>query len=157
MRAGPGSKEGIPAVDISAQRHVLVIEDDPALRGLYAELLVDESYRVTLWDNPGMDMAEVWGIAPDVILLDLVFGTSDRGWRFLHTLRAEARTATLPVVACTGASEFVVTHQHTLDELGVRIVAKPFELETLLSALREASGDPAVSLYLPASTPEIAG
>ncbi len=144
-------------MDISPQRHVLVIEDDPALRGLYAELLVDESYRVTLWENPGLDLAEVWGIAPDVILLDLVFGTSDRGRRFLHTLRADERTATLPVVACTGATEFVAMHQSALDELGVRIVAKPFELETLLSALREASGDSAVSLYLPASAPEIAG
>ncbi|MBA3336882.1 MAG: hypothetical protein H0T49_04915 [Chloroflexia bacterium] len=66
-------------MDISPQRHVLVIEDDPALRGLYAELLVDESYRVTLWENPGLDLAEIWQIAPDVILLDLVFGTSDRG------------------------------------------------------------------------------
>jgi CheY-like chemotaxis protein len=39
--------------------HVLVIDDDPAMLGLYADLLEGEGYRVTLRDQVPADLGEL--------------------------------------------------------------------------------------------------
>ena len=64
----------------SAQRHVLVIDDTPAILDLFQDLLEEQGYRVSL-DNFSVDasekLAQVRALKPDLIVLDYMVGGKD--------------------------------------------------------------------------------
>ena len=82
--------------------HVLAINDDLAILGVYADLLAEEGYRVTTERMPYVDPADVIAIGPDVIVLDLLVRHEERGAGFLAMLKVDSATRDLPVVVCSG-------------------------------------------------------
>ncbi len=123
----------------SAPTHVLVINNNQAMLDLLSELLEAGGYQVTR-SIETIELARVREIAPDVIVQDMVFsGNTEAGWHLLSTARLDPELARIPVVLCTGAVE-TVTHPvmaQNLDRLGVRVLIKPFDLDDLLTAVRE--------------------
>jgi CheY-like chemotaxis protein len=117
-------------------QHVLVFEDNDAMRDLYRELLEEEGYRLTLAANPEMEPADVAALAPDLIVLDLLFGRRSRGIELLDALQSDPRTRHIPVLVCSADTTFLTERR---DELAARTcgaIAKPFGLDTLLAAVR---------------------
>ena len=123
-----------------AGRHVLVVDDTPAIRDLFQIVLADEGYRVTLAADVPDDLNALRRLAPDLLLLDYSFSGTGAGWRLLNTLKADAELATLPVVLCTAAHEAVRERKDALRAWNVRVVLKPFELDDLVAALADALG-----------------
>jgi two-component system response regulator VicR len=116
--------------------HVLVINDTQEILNLFQELLEEEGYRVTI-SLALLDSARLRQLAPDVIVQDLVFGDSkDIGWKFLTMVRLDPRLRHIPLVLCTAATDVkdpdVIAH---LEQLQVRVVVKPFDLDVLLETL----------------------
>jgi CheY-like chemotaxis protein len=71
---------------------------------------------------------------------DLLFeGTQELGWKFLELVRLDPELARIPLLLCTAAVQMVRDPEMAehLDQLGVRVVLKPFTIEELLRALRE--------------------
>jgi CheY-like chemotaxis protein len=109
------------------QPHILVINDTQEILDLMQELLEDEGYRVTT-SLALLDIEKVKALAPDVMVQDLLFeGTQELGWKFLTLVRrtAAVRTVNDPEMA------------EQLDRQGIRVVLKPFTIESLLTTLRE--------------------
>ncbi len=88
-------------------RHIVVINDELAMLSLYRDLLEEEGYRVSTLTYPTAELNDLRLLAPDLVILDMMFGGEDRGWTFLQQLRLDRRTATLPVIVCTAAVRLV--------------------------------------------------
>jgi len=112
-----------------ARRQVLVIEDAPALRLLFKQVLEDAGYTVDTAIHGGDALRQLAALRPCLILLDLRMPVTD-GWQFARAYRQ------LPA---TDAYLIGVTSEYNnprLSELGaVAIIPKPFDLEALLATV----------------------
>jgi CheY-like chemotaxis protein len=112
---------------------ILIVEDDPALRGTLADVLEDEGYEVASVGNGAEALAHLRrGSAPSVILLDLAMPVMD-GWSFRAVQRRDARLARIPTVAVSASLEA----GEALEELGVdAFLPKPFDLDELIRTVQ---------------------
>jgi CheY-like chemotaxis protein len=121
------------------QPHVLVINDTQEIIDLMAELLEEEGYRVTT-SLALLDIDKVKGLAPDIIVQDLLFeGTQELGWKFLTLVRLDPELARIPLILCTAAVRTVNDPEmaEQLNRQGIRVVLKPFTIDDLLTTLNE--------------------
>jgi two-component system cell cycle response regulator DivK len=80
---------------------VLLVDDYPDARDMYGEYLEYSGYDVIQASN-GMEALErAFEDQPDIILMDLSLPVMD-GWEATRRLKANHRTASIPVVALTG-------------------------------------------------------
>jgi CheY-like chemotaxis protein len=118
--------------------HVLVIDDDQAIVRVYTELFEEEGYRVTTWQFPEQDVEAIKQVEPDVVLVDLFFGESDAGWRYVEFLRARPETAELPVVVASASSRLRGAEREQLAAWDCRVVIKPFDIDVVIAAVEDA-------------------
>ena len=117
---------------------VLVINDTEEILELFRDLLEDEGYEVFLYSFAPKELLEVKRVEPDVIILDLIFGGEKLGWQLLQKLKMDRTTARIPVIICTAATTAVREIEGYLATQGVQIVPKPFDIDTLLTTLKQA-------------------
>jgi two-component system cell cycle response regulator DivK len=80
---------------------VLVVEDYPDAREMYAEYLRFSGFRVDEARNGEEALAKAQESVPDVVLMDLALPLMD-GWEATRRLKSDRRTASTLVVALTG-------------------------------------------------------
>lgn len=110
---------------------VLVIDDDPDIRDVIAQTLVDEGYDiVTCADGQAaLDLLATW--KPDVILLDLMMPIMS-GWEVLEQLKTIKTLGRISVVLLSASRELETTAKQS----GVAgYLAKPFDLERLIATI----------------------
>jgi CheY-like chemotaxis protein len=123
-------------------RHILAINNDPAVLALFRELLEEEGYRVSLHSYVDRDLAGIKAMCPDLIVLDYMWAIEDASWSLLQLLRMDRTMAKVPIVLCTGAVREVEALNGHLTEMGVRVVLKPFDIDRLLTVIAEALAAP---------------
>jgi two-component system, cell cycle response regulator DivK len=85
----------------SDRPRVLLVDDYPDAREMYTEYLEFSGFEVVEAEN-GMEALErAVDAEPDIILMDLSLPIMD-GWEATRRLKADKRTASIPVVALTG-------------------------------------------------------
>ena len=120
------------------QKHVLVINDSPAILDLFRELLDEAGYRATTHafsGQPEQKLAEIKEVEPDLVILDYLIGGEALGWQLLQLLKLDRTTRDLPVIVCTGAVQQVKDMEAHLLEMGVSVVLKPFDIDQLLAEI----------------------
>ena len=119
------------ASEFAARSHILVVDDDPALRDLLIEYLGDHELRVTAVAG-GVAMMEAFDReAIDLVVLDLRL-PGENGLELARALRARAP---VPIVLLTGRSEEADRVMGL--ELGADdYVTKPFSPRELLARIR---------------------
>lgn len=133
----PAHSEGLPMASAD-QPHILAINESEDVLQLFRDLLEDEGYRVSTQSYIDKDLDGISRQAPDVIILDYMWAQDDAGWSMLQMLRMSPTTRRIPIVLCTGAVERVRELEAHLASMDVRVVIKPFDIQVLLDALREA-------------------
>jgi CheY-like chemotaxis protein len=81
--------------------------------------------------------AHILAINNDQAVLDYMWANEDSGWSLLQMLRMDPRIAEIPIVLCTAARREVEEIADHLREMDVRVVLKPFAIDTLLAAVTE--------------------
>jgi CheY-like chemotaxis protein len=119
-------------------KHILVINDTVAILELFRALLEDEGYCVST-DGFTVEMLALLGRVkadkPDLIVLDFIVLDEDKGWQFLQILKMDRETRHIPVIACTAAVKLVQDLQTHLDDMGVAVVLKPFDIDHVLAEI----------------------
>lgn len=120
------------------KKHILVVNDDPAILELFHDLLVEEGYEVTLdkfTRQTGELLQSIKELEPDLVVMDFIIGREDSGWQLLQAAKMDRSTRDIPVVVCTGAVKQVTELSNHLDSLGVHTVIKPFDIDNLLEII----------------------
>lgn len=121
----------------TAPGQVILVEDDPAVRGVLTLLLESEGWRVTEASDGPAGLKLVRRLEADVVVTDLRMpGMS--GIQLAHEIAALPETPKVPLVAITSDAS-------DLREAAVRsgrfvtVLSKPLRPGTFLSAVREAA------------------
>jgi class 3 adenylate cyclase len=84
----------------SQPQHILVVDDVEKNARLLADVLAAKGYRTSKANSGEAALAAIAGEAPDLVLLDVMMPGLD-GYAVCRAIRADERTATLPVVLVT--------------------------------------------------------
>jgi CheY-like chemotaxis protein len=130
------------ALKYARRKVVLVLEDHASVGGLIAALVRQAGYRaVRAWD-PQEALRLARGRAPDLILLDLNLAYP-QGVDLVSQLRGSESTRHAPIVVVAGGE---LTLSAADAEVVEEIVKKPFDIDVMLNAVRQALGDPVVDV-----------
>jgi CheY-like chemotaxis protein len=117
---------------------LLVIDDDPAVRGFLRQILAGAGYVVVEAGDGKSGMSKIGPQRVELVITDLVMPEQE-GLETLQRLRVERPN--LPVIAISGA--FGGSYLKSARRLGATAtLAKPIDPETLLRAVREALAPP---------------
>jgi CheY-like chemotaxis protein len=113
--------------------HILIAEDEPAIRNLLATILRRHRFTVTTASDGADALRQIAaGSTPDVMLLDLMMPNVS-GWAVINELARQQHPLSSRIIVLTAATE------RDLSELPAttRFVRKPFEVDRLMKTIRE--------------------
>ena len=111
---------------------ILVVDDDPAILDLIAQLLIEEGYPVLAASNgrAALDLAREQ--LPKLILLDLMMPEMN-GWQVVGELKAAAQTRWIPVILLSARRDLATV---AVDLEVAAFIEKPFDIDELLASVR---------------------
>ena len=111
---------------------IAVIEDDSGISRLIRDALRESGHETISYFQPSTDILEhLKNYQPDLVILDLRLNDSVNGWDIITALKQEPSTRSTPIIVCSAASKQIEENRAWLQELGVPVVAKPFDLDEL--------------------------
>jgi CheY-like chemotaxis protein len=122
---------------------VLLVDDYPDAREMYSEYLEFSGFEVVEAANGMEALQRAVDSMPDIILMDLSLPVMD-GWEATRRLKADKRTANIPVVALTGHALAGISE-------GARkagcdaFVTKPCLPEDLVKEIRKVLDEPSAA------------
>lgn len=120
----------------SSDSYVLVVDDDPAIRGLLADALRDEGYAVDLAAH-GREALEAMRVRrPSTVVLDLMMPIMD-GFSFMEACYNEQLCENVPIVVISAVHDAL----QRIEEVPIHAcVAKPFDLDELIRTITQFAG-----------------
>ncbi|MEO7352453.1 MAG: response regulator transcription factor [Marmoricola sp.] len=120
------------ADSLAARQHVLVVEDDRAVRESLRRSLEFNGYQVSTASDGAEALAGISGISPDAVVMDVMMPRLDG----LETTKALRKVGnSVPILVLT-ARDAVGDRVEGLDAGADDYLTKPFALEELLARLR---------------------
>ncbi len=117
---------------------IAVINDDTTFLPLMRELLEElGEYEVVSCIEADGAHAFVKAERPDAIVLDIRLDNEYSGWLVLDLLTLDPLTRPIPLIVCSAAVLELRARQEQLDELGVDVLPKPFDIDALLRKISE--------------------
>ena len=119
---------------MSADRAILVVEDDPVTRRTFRDILVAEGYAVEVAVGAESGLAAIAVSPPAAVLLDLRLPLAD-GLEFLRRLRAVPANTAIPVAVVTG--DYLIDEHlaNAINAHGARICFKPLWQDDLIEVV----------------------
>jgi two-component system chemotaxis response regulator CheY len=122
-------------VAIAERQTVLVVEDDPSIRDVIADVLEDKGFRVLPAANGSDALQQLESVRPDVVVLDLLMPVM-HGWAFMESYLEKTGGAPIPIVVVSVNPAL----PRSYNRLGVAsVVSKPFDVDLLAQAVEQAS------------------
>ena len=90
--------------EIKNRKHILIVEDDVFLSGIYQKKFEVEGFKVTMAGDGEKGYSEAKKKKPDLILLDILLPKLD-GFAVLEKLKADVVTKDIPVVLLTNLGQ----------------------------------------------------
>lgn len=113
--------------------HILVVEDDKAIRNLIATTLEIQEYHFAIAENGKQALLAATSQPPDVMILDLGLPDTD-GVEIIRKIRSWSQ---VPIIVVSARSE-LKDKIEALDAGADDYLTKPFSVEELLARLRVA-------------------
>lgn len=131
MYGFPTVSFAIPA-PVSRRRHILIVDDDPDMRDLLADILVNAGYSANCAGD-GAEALEALDSTPtDAVLLDLHMPGMN-GQEFLVRRAADPKLAKIPVIITSASAQWSGT------TVGTFVLGKPMDIAALLGMLGTCS------------------
>jgi DNA-binding response OmpR family regulator len=116
---------------------VVITNHDPVFLELLQQLLQEEGYDALVPPQLSDPYPFIKEVLPAVVLLDAPFRQETAALGVLDKLRLDPDTAAVTVVVCSTSPQELQGLEHRLTE-GLYLLAKPFDLEQLLTIVMEA-------------------
>jgi excisionase family DNA binding protein len=113
---------------------VLVVDDDPGLRGYIRASLESEGYAVREAGNAEEGLAALEDESPDLILLDVMMPEVD-GWELLRLVQERHGVGTIPVIMFSGRVEEGA--EEAASRGAYAFIGKPFDPEQLIESTKQ--------------------
>ena len=120
----------------ASEPYVLVVDDDPAIRGLVADALREEGYVVDLAAHGREALEAMRARRPATVVLDLMMPTMD-GFTFMEACHHEQLCDNVPIVVISAVHDAL---QRIKDVPIHACIAKPFDLDELIRTITELAG-----------------
>jgi len=118
--------------------HIGVIDDDRDFLALMEDVLIDRGWDVTCCHDTLSALALFTEQTLHTVVLDIRLETAQSGWDILTFLEGYPRLGSLPVVVCSGDVLELRERAAWLQERGIRVLHKPFDLAELYDAVEAA-------------------
>ena len=116
---------------------ILIVNDTQEILELFRMILEEEGgYEAILSGFPIQEISDVEQLKPNLIILDLVFGSEKTGMQMLQMLKMQRSTASIPVIVCTAALDLVREQEGYLNSQGVHLIYKPFDIDHLMTTVK---------------------
>jgi len=115
------------------QAHVIVVDDEPSIREICADVLSSEGYQVSTAKN-GREAVEMVAHEPvDLVLMDIMMPVMD-GLSACKAIKADERSRDVPVVIMSAAHNL---RERVAEVQGIAaaVVPKPFDFDQLLETV----------------------
>ena len=123
------------------RKHILAINGSVDFLNIVRELFQEEDYNVTTTNFVPNSFEQIQALQPDALLVDVAAGES-AGWELLEQLHAAAATNHIPVLVLSTSPRLLERARELAERYGNhRYLDKPFDLEELLSNIREMIGE----------------
>jgi CheY-like chemotaxis protein len=109
--------------------HVLIVDDEPDIATVLAEILVDEGFDVRVVHDGRQALSVMAERLPDLIITDLMMPRMD-GHALIREVRGNEAFRHIPIVVMSAG-----LLDKSLLAPDIRFVPKPFELEQMLEAV----------------------
>jgi DNA-binding response OmpR family regulator len=120
-------------------KHILVVDDEPTIRELIADALLESGYRVDTAANGAEALGAMRRQLPHAVVLDLMMPQLD-AQGFVELKQLNPRFAAVPILVVTAA---YAAHE-AAERLGASAcLTKPFELDELVAMVGRLVGESA--------------
>lgn len=126
---------------VSVKRFALVVEDSDDIAGLVMLLLSRMGVESQHAGNGFAALNSIEERLPDILLLDINM-PGMTGWQVLEAVKERYPDFTFPVIVLTALTDPANRLIGKLQEHVFRYMTKPFELDDLADAVRQALGIP---------------
>lgn len=115
---------------------ILIVEDDPDLRSVLGESLTGQGFSVTLFESGEACLKEIATIRPDIVILDIRFGTVLDGITVYRNIVESVPTLSGQIIFITAdAMDYNV--RKFLSTVDCPVLEKPFILTELVQKIQE--------------------
>lgn len=122
------------------RKHIFAVNGEPDFLDLLRVLFQREEFNVTTTNFMPATFDQIAALAPDLLLVDLVWGDL-AGWNLLERLHREARTRGIPVVVVSTTPAYLDRVEADPERYGGdAILAKPFGIEDVLAIVHRLLG-----------------
>lgn len=108
---------------------ILVVDDEASILDMLRDVLDMVGYLVLVAQDGQAGLTQAQEAHPDLIMTDVMMPVMD-GHELCRRLRADSRTATIPVIGMSAA--YPLQADHTFDAT----IAKPFDISALLALIQ---------------------
>jgi DNA-binding response OmpR family regulator len=123
------------------REHVFAINGSPDFLNIVRELFQEEDYNVTTTNFVPNSFEQIAAVQPDALIIDVAVGQK-AGWDLLEQVNVGAETTGIPVLVLSTSPQLLQRAQDQADRYGThRYLDKPFDLEALLTHIREMIGE----------------
>jgi DNA-binding response OmpR family regulator len=115
---------------------IAVVNDDTMFLSMMCDLLAEEGWESYSLREADSAFEELRQDPPDLIILDIRLGAPEAGWTVLNLLKLDRATANVPIVVCSAALQDLRAKESYLNDRGVGILVKPFDIDDLYTCVR---------------------
>jgi DNA-binding response OmpR family regulator len=124
------------------RRLIIVVDDDRPLADMICEILADERYQAIPCYNSQAAFETIQHEQPDLVITDLWMEDARSGLLLLQQMRRVTSVHDIPVIMAAANMVFLRENEQELRALNCVPLAKPFDLDDLLTKVRELIGPP---------------
>lgn len=118
------------------KKHILIVEDEEALRISLKANLENEGYEVTEAKDGEEGLMAIESHKPDLVLLDIVMPRMD-GISMLKKVRANANCANLPIIILSNLSGAEIVSQAISNDVHDYLIKSDWKLEDLMVEVKK--------------------
>lgn len=121
---------------------IAVVNDDTVFLDMMAAVLSEYSWQVDKFIESSAAFGVLKAAPPDLIILDIRMERPENGWTLLELITLDPHLRRVPVIVCSAALFDLRAHTGWLEQNGIAVLPKPFNLDQLHDAVVRALAAP---------------